>query len=262
MIGAKKLTRNTWLQVSMSVSIVPSREPPFALRRNRGVVDQRMQRAALEPLADFADRARGVGVIGKIDLDVILGAGVPWAIFRERMPRAGEDAPAGGREADHGGMPDAAAGAGQKQRASWRVGRKMVGMSVSQAARRHGMTSRVLVQACAARLSRREFDAVVQAERAVVPELEAQRARCASRSSPAVAAPRRSRISPRPWRSPARRQNGFPAAATACWPRRRSAPASGAWRNRRRPPQRSPATRCRGCGPAGAATSSEKVTRP
>ena len=31
MIGAKKLTRNTWLQVSTSVSIEPSRLPPSAL---------------------------------------------------------------------------------------------------------------------------------------------------------------------------------------------------------------------------------------
>ena len=30
MIGAKKLTRNTWLQVSMSVSMVPSRLPSGA----------------------------------------------------------------------------------------------------------------------------------------------------------------------------------------------------------------------------------------
>src|SRR5438445_3605262 len=32
----------------------------------------------------------------------------------------------------------------------------------------------------------------------------------------------------------------------------RSAPASAAWRNRRRLPHRSPATHCRGCGPDGA----------
>ena len=83
MIGAKKLTRKTWLQVSTSVSIGAEPRAACALRRNRGVVDQRMQRAALEPLADFADRARGVVVVGEVDLDVILGAGVPRAILRE-----------------------------------------------------------------------------------------------------------------------------------------------------------------------------------
>src|SRR5436853_46501 len=78
--------------------------------------------AALQPLADFRDSARGVRVVGEIDLDVILGTGVPRAVFRERMPRTGKHAPAGAREADHGRMADAAAGAGQKQRAPWCVG--------------------------------------------------------------------------------------------------------------------------------------------
>ena len=36
-----------------------------------------MQRAALEPPADFADRACRVGVVGEVDLDVILRPGVP-----------------------------------------------------------------------------------------------------------------------------------------------------------------------------------------
>src|SRR5207302_6421457 len=100
-------------------------EPPAAsrLRRNRGVVDQRMQRAAFQPLADFRNRPRGVGVVGKVDLDMILWPGVPWAVFREGVPRTGDDAPAGAGKADHGRMADAAAGAGQEQRAPRRVGR-------------------------------------------------------------------------------------------------------------------------------------------
>ena len=55
----------------------------FRLRRDRGIVDQRVQLAAFQPLADFRDRARGVGVVGEVDLDVILRPGAPRAVFRE-----------------------------------------------------------------------------------------------------------------------------------------------------------------------------------
>ncbi len=98
-------------------------EPAAALRLrgNRGVVDQRVQRAAFQPLADFRNRPRGVGVVGEVDLDVILRACAPRAFLREGMPRTGEDAPTGARKADHGGMADPAAGPGQKQRAPRRV---------------------------------------------------------------------------------------------------------------------------------------------
>src|SRR5579859_8251934 len=82
-----------------------------------------MQRAALKTLPDLSHGADGVGGIGEVDLDVILRPRVPRTFLGERMPRAGDDAPAGGGEADHGGVPDAAAGAGQKQGAPWRVGR-------------------------------------------------------------------------------------------------------------------------------------------
>ena len=84
MIGAKKLTRNTWRP---GVDVGIDRAQPcaaFGLGRDRGVVDQRMQLAAVEPRADFLDRARGVGVVGEVDLDVVLGPGVPRAFFRER----------------------------------------------------------------------------------------------------------------------------------------------------------------------------------
>src|SRR3984957_20961648 len=93
----------------------------FGLWRNRGVVDQRMQHAAFQALANFRDRARGIGVVGKVALDMILRACAPRAFFREGMTRTGEDAPAGRRKADHGGMTDAAAGAGQEQRPPWSV---------------------------------------------------------------------------------------------------------------------------------------------
>ena len=68
----------------MSVSIDAEPRAAFGLRRNRGVVDQRVQLAAFQPLADFRDRPRGVGMVGEVDLDVILRAGVPRAVFRER----------------------------------------------------------------------------------------------------------------------------------------------------------------------------------
>jgi hypothetical protein len=51
MIGAKKLTWNTWLpDLHVAVSIEPSRAA-LGLGRDRGVVDQRMQLRRLQPLA-------------------------------------------------------------------------------------------------------------------------------------------------------------------------------------------------------------------
>ena len=85
--------------------------------RDGGVVDQRVQRAVFQPLADFRNPPRGVGMIGKIDLDVILGPGSPWALLGKGMPRTGDDAPARAGKTDHRRMTDATAGAGQKQRA-------------------------------------------------------------------------------------------------------------------------------------------------
>src|SRR5947207_9711632 len=93
------------------------------LRRNRGVVDQRMQFTVFQPLPYFRNRARGVVVVGEVDLDVILGACAPRALFGEGMPRAGDDTPTGAGKPDRGGMADSAAGSSQKQRATRRVGR-------------------------------------------------------------------------------------------------------------------------------------------
>src|SRR5271155_1745049 len=140
-----------------------------------------MQLAAFQPFADFRNRPRGVVMVGEVDLDVILRSGAPRTFLRKRMARAGDDAPAGAGKADHGGMADAAAGAGQKQRAPWRVGGS-----------RHGDSFRLFGSGIKPRfgpwLIRRratEFDAVVQAERAVVPELELHR-----RDAPAAPAGR------------------------------------------------------------------------
>src|ERR1700678_4378933 len=80
-----------------------------------------MQHTALETLADFCNRTRGIVVVGKVDLDVIFRACVPRTIFWKRMARTGDDAPAGRGKADHGRMADAAAGPGEKQRPPWSI---------------------------------------------------------------------------------------------------------------------------------------------
>ena len=96
-----------------------------------------------------------------------------------------------------------------------------------------------------------ELDAVVQPERPVLPELDRQR-------HEAVAGPVRrprhgsdARIWPCRARSPSRTHAGFPAAPTACWPRRRSGRGAGGWRNRRRPRRPRPAPPARAGAPAG-----------
>src|ERR1700730_13166544 len=115
-----------------------------------------MQFAAFQPFADFRNRPRGVVMVGEVDLDVILRSGAPRTFLRKGMTRAGDDAPAGAGKADHGGMADAATGAGQKQRAPWGVGgnrhgdlsdfqaqgyRRVLGQGWSGAARRNSMRS-------------------------------------------------------------------------------------------------------------------------
>src|SRR4029079_10937077 len=73
---------------------------------------------AVEPAFYLGNREIGVCDIGKIDLNVILRAGFPRAVFREGVARAGDDAPSGGGETLDGGVADAAAGSGEKKRAA------------------------------------------------------------------------------------------------------------------------------------------------
>src|SRR5436190_18462147 len=83
--------------VAPGIDVGVDRAEPGAaigLWRNSGVVNQRVQRAALQTLPDFLDGPRGVAVVGKVDLNVILRPRTPRAFFRERMPRTGDDAPA------------------------------------------------------------------------------------------------------------------------------------------------------------------------
>ena len=72
MIGAKKFTWNTVIQSRCSVSMLPSLAPPSALRRDRSVVDQRVQPAALrlQPFLHHGDGSHRVVWIGEVDLDV------------------------------------------------------------------------------------------------------------------------------------------------------------------------------------------------
>ena len=130
MIGAKKLTWNTCCQIG--VVGVDGVEPLAALelRRNPGIVDERMELALDAPL-DLADRRERVLGIGEVDLDVVLRARLPRAILREGMARAGDDAPAGRGEALDRRMADAAARPGEEQRAARQVGSGVVAMGDS-----------------------------------------------------------------------------------------------------------------------------------
>src|SRR5580698_2628821 len=77
---------------------------------------------AMDAPLDLVDGGERVFGIGEVDLDMILGAGFPWAIFRKRMARTGDDAPAGRGEALHRGVADAAARPGEEQRAARQIG--------------------------------------------------------------------------------------------------------------------------------------------
>ena len=202
----------------------------FGLGRDRGVVDQRMQLAVVEPVLDLGDRRIGARGVGEIDLDVILRAHLPRAVFRKAVARAGDHAPAGGGEALHRRVADAAACAGEQQGAA-----RLVGIGI-----RHSALSRIHPH-LAPRLAER-VRAGTRCGRAGGTAGRARTrstsARCGSRTSAAGAARCRARISPRRARPPSRRRAGFPAGATAGSPRRRSARPSAGWRNRRRPPPR------------------------
>lgn len=80
----------------MSVSMVLSRAA-CSLRRDRGIVDQRMQLVVLQAPADFRDRTHGVVMVAKVDLDVILGPALPRADFRKACREQVMNAPAGRR---------------------------------------------------------------------------------------------------------------------------------------------------------------------
>jgi hypothetical protein len=116
MIGAKKLTWKTWCQSLKDVVAAPSRAPLGPFGRDAGIVDQRVELAALggQSLLDLGDAAHRVLGVAEIDLDVISGARRPGAFVGKDLARAGQDAPARHGELHHGGVADATAGAGQQ----------------------------------------------------------------------------------------------------------------------------------------------------
>ena len=123
---------------------------------------------AVQPLLDLGNRQVGVGDIGEIDLNVILGAGFPRAVFREGVARAGDHAPTGGGEALHGGVADAAAGSGEKQRAARTVAQWHFNFSIPT--QRSRIKPRLAP--ARARMLALEFDAIVQAEPPLMPKLD------------------------------------------------------------------------------------------
>src|SRR5689334_10217719 len=93
---------------------------------------------------------------------MIFGSGLPRAIFRKRMPRAGDHPPSGGGKALDRSMADASAGAGKKERTSRLVGCRHLTDSWVEPRldprRRHR--------------SAREGDAVMQTKRPLLPKLD------------------------------------------------------------------------------------------
>ncbi len=89
-----------------------------ALGRNGRVVDKGVEAAALRAQAHLhlGDGLQGGLRVREIDLDVVLGPRFPRAVLGEAMPGAGDDAPAGGREALHRRVANAARGPGKDQR--------------------------------------------------------------------------------------------------------------------------------------------------
>ena len=155
------------------------------------------------------------------------------------------------READHGGVADAAARSGQEQRAARRIGRMRHG-HLSGRPKAQGYI-RVLDHGWPAASRRNSTRSCSRNGRSCQNSMRERR------DAPAAPARRPRHLADddawrRRWRWPSRRRSGSRAGATACWPRRRSAACCGRGgeigvglgsRHRRR--------RCRGYAPAGAA---------
>src|SRR5262249_17640700 len=116
---------------------------------------------------DFRNRPERALLVSEIDLDVILGTCLPRTFLGEGMARTGDDAPAGTGKTDHRRVPDAAAGAGEQQRAARLICASRHRRSLSRIKPRLGPR--------AARSIAPKLDAVVQSEWTVVPELDCVR---------------------------------------------------------------------------------------
>ena len=248
-----------WLQVSMSVSLCRA----AAIRRFgeiAALLTSACNSSFSSRLRISEHRARGVGVIGEVDLDVIFRACAPRADFRKGVPRSSDDAPAGRGESDRGGVSVPRLARQERVR---RGALDEEGMQVFQLLNGVRLVAsgieRTLLQACAG-ASRRNSMRSCRRQRAVVPEFEN-----AWGDTPAAPPCGRGHFAEscvwrRPVRSPARRQSGFqrlrlllaPGPICACF---------AAWRNRLGFLCRYRRHVCRGCGPDGAATSSEIVKR-
>src|SRR6185312_2658659 len=128
-----------------------------------------MKLPMFEPPLDLVDRLERIGLVREIDLDVIFRSRLPRAILRKGMTRTGDDAPAGGREPFDRRVADAAACPSEQQGASRffrRTGHD--GANTSS-----GIEPRL--DPWLAGLGAAEFNAVVQAERAVLPEFDDER---------------------------------------------------------------------------------------
>src|SRR5262245_42378089 len=90
----------------------------FGLGRDRRVVDERVQLMTVEPALGLGNRIQCAGFVGEIDLDVVFGASLPRTILGEGMTRAGDHAPAGGRETFDCRVANSAARPRQEQRAA------------------------------------------------------------------------------------------------------------------------------------------------
>ncbi len=74
--------------------------------------------AARRPRTSSTARTVWGGASREVDLQVVLRAHLPGAILGKRLPRAGDDPPAGGRESLHGRVADAPARAREQHDAS------------------------------------------------------------------------------------------------------------------------------------------------
>ena len=240
MIGAKKFTWNTCCQASHVGLDRAEPRAALGLRRDRGIVDQRVQLAAFEPLLDllrwpasvFSGSARSTWMwsSGPASHGHFSGNGCREQVMT-RQPAAGK--------ALHRRVADAAACAGQQQCAARRVGvdrRCHLGSRICLV-EAHGY-SRVLVHGASGAVRRNSMRSCSRNGRSCQNSI-AIGAIAIAASSTAVAAHApidvfcgllRHRL--------LERETAFQRLPIACSPRRRSAPAAAGWRNRHRPPHR------------------------
>src|SRR6185312_16418489 len=106
------------------------------LRRHAGIVDEGMQRLAVEQRLRLGDEGIDALGVAEIGGDVVRPVGIALAFRRHRLARAGDDLPAGLAEMPHGGMADAAAGAGEDETLALRAHRSTLIDAASDGQRR------------------------------------------------------------------------------------------------------------------------------